>query len=101
MRSLYKQKREALVDVISKQLPTVHIQGSAAGLHVTIRVDNNMDERALETSAKHYGVKVYGLSRYYSELPDEKLDGRLLLGFATMRIDELADAVALLNAAWY
>ena len=101
MRNLYKQKREVLVNEISKQLPTAHIQGSAAGLHLTIQVENGMDEDVLETSARQHGVNVYGLSRYYSQLPQGKMDGRVLLGFATIRIEEIADAVALLRAAWY
>jgi GntR family transcriptional regulator/MocR family aminotransferase len=101
MRNLYKQKREVLVNEIAKQLPTARIQGSAAGLHLIIQVENGMDEDVLETSAKHHGVNVYGLSRYYSELSQGELDGRVLLGFATIRIEEIADAVALLRAAWY
>ncbi|NCC12763.1 MAG: PLP-dependent aminotransferase family protein [Spirochaetia bacterium] len=100
MRNLYKQKREVLVDEISKQLPSARIQGSAAGLHLTIQVDNGMEEDVLETSAKQHGVNVYGLSRYYSELSQGEMDGRVLLGFATIRIEEIADAVALLRAAW-
>jgi len=46
-------------------------------------------------------VNVYGLSRYYSELSQGEMDGRVLLGFATIRIEEIPDAVALLRAAWY
>ena len=101
MRNLYGQKREALVSAIRKHLPLAEIEGASAGLHMTVRINNGMDETELVTSAEKQGIKVYGLSRYYSESSKECNDGRLLLGFATMQIEKMDDAVALLAKAWY
>ncbi|WP_422482023.1 PLP-dependent aminotransferase family protein [Pleomorphochaeta sp. DL1XJH-081] len=101
MRNLYGQKREALVSAIHEHLPFAQIEGASAGLHLTVRINNGMNENELVAFAEHQQVKVYGLSRYYSNSPHDRNDGRLLLGFATMKIDEINNAVALLKKAWY
>ena len=101
MRNLYGQKREALVSAIHEHLPLAEIEGASAGLHVTVRINNGMDETELVTSAEKQGIKVYGLSRYYSKSSQNGNDGRLLLGFATMQMGMMEDAVALLAKAWY
>ncbi|AEV30848.1 transcriptional regulator with HTH domain and aminotransferase domain [Sphaerochaeta pleomorpha str. Grapes] len=100
MRNLYGQKREALVTAIQRHLPFAEIEGASAGLHVTVRINNGMDEKALVASAESQQIKVYGLSRYYSECLQGGDDGRLLLGFATMKIENMEDAVALLAKGW-
>ncbi len=101
MRNLYKQKREALVEALHDKLPEVKIEGDSAGLHFIIRVHNGMDEAALVVAARDQMVQVYGLSRYYSSSSQETSDGTLLLGFATLRFEEIDDAVSHLRKAWY
>ncbi len=101
MRNLYKQKREVLVATLHEKLPHVEIEGDFAGLHFILRVHNGMDEDALVRAAKDQQVQVYGLSRYYSSLVKQPSDSTLLLGFATLRIEEIVDAVSLLQKAWY
>lgn len=101
MRNLYRQKRETLVSTISRILPSSRIEGASAGLHLIISIGNGMEEHELEETAKAYGVKVYGLTRYYSEGVFDAGEPKLLLGFATMGIEEMEDAVASLHHAWY
>lgn len=100
MRNLYRQKRECLVKEINEQLPGAEVEGDSAGLHFTLRVNNGMSEQALIQSAGNHRVKVYGLSRYYSILPPGQSDGTVLLGFATLKINGMAEAVSLLRRAW-
>ncbi len=100
MRNLYGQKREALVLAITKHLPHAKIEGASAGLHLTLRLEHSPHTHSLVHRAAEYGVKVYSLSRYYSEVEKDRSDGRIMLGFATMRITDMDDAVALLKEAW-
>lgn len=100
MRTLYKQKRELLVGEINRALPGAQVEGASAGLHFTLNVNNGMSEQELIRAAGKYGVKVYGVSRYYSSLPSDITANTLLLGFATLKIDEIPDAVSTLNKAW-
>ncbi len=100
MRTLYKQKRERLVDAIRMMLPDAQVEGASAGLHFTLKVNNGMCEQQLIQAAGEYGAKVYGVSRYYSSLPSKIAANTLLLGFATLKADEIPDAVSTLVKAW-
>jgi GntR family transcriptional regulator/MocR family aminotransferase len=101
VRNLYRQKREAAVAAIREALPGADIRGASAGLHFTLRVNNGMSEQELITAAQREQVKVYGLSRYYSVPSETEEAGAVLLGFATLKIDNIPDAVGRLKKAWY
>lgn len=100
MRIIYRQKREAIVTAIRELLPGAKIDGTDAGLHLVMRVGNGMSETELLQRAKAHGVKVYGMSHYCSGPVAEESEAALILGFATLRIDEIHDAVRLLKTAW-
>ncbi|SHH74157.1 GntR family transcriptional regulator / MocR family aminotransferase [Sporobacter termitidis DSM 10068] len=100
MRNLYRLKREALVAAIREMLPGAELDGAPAGLHLTLRMPGGADEAALVQKAKARQVRIYGLSRYYSERPEAGYPNDLLLGFATLSIDEIPKAVDLLRKAW-
>lgn len=100
MRILYKQKREKLVSVLQEMLPEASINGANAGLHFVLRVSNNMKESELIQKAKECGVKVYGFSLYSSERISKEHQNSLVLGFASLKIEEISDAVSLLKKAW-
>lgn len=99
MRILYRQKREMLVSAIHDMLPKADIQGTSAGLHFTLHV-NGMSEQELIQRAKELGVKVYGFSGCYIEQITDIYKSTLLLGYATLQVNEISDAVSLLKKAW-
>ncbi|MPM67811.1 HTH-type transcriptional regulatory protein GabR [bioreactor metagenome] len=101
VRNLYRLKREALVAALREALPGARVHGASAGLHLTLRVGNGMSEEALIEAARARQVKVYGLSRYYCACPDEPGEATLLLGFATLRMEDIAPTAALLRQAWF
>jgi GntR family transcriptional regulator/MocR family aminotransferase len=100
MRNLYRQKRELLVSCINRLLPFVEIAGDSAGLHLLLYVHNGMDENTLVKRAGDHQVKIYGITRYYSEPPREIKQATLLMGFATLDLEEIPKAVSLLQEAW-
>ena len=100
MRNLYKQKRERLVSAIQEMLPEASIGGANAGLHFVLRIGNSMLEPELIQKAMKCGVKVYGLSRYFSGPNPQEHQNTLVLGFASLKIDEISDAVSHLKRAW-
>ena len=100
MRNLYKHKRERLVAAIHKMLPEASVQGANAGLHFVLNMRNGMKEGTLIQKAKACGVKVYGYSRYSSKTVPKEHQSSLVLGFATLKTDEIDDAVRLLKSAW-
>lgn len=100
MRNLYKQKRERLVSVIREMLPDSVIDGATAGLHLVLKVGNGLSEAELIQKAAHNGVKVYGISRLFSEQTQDSQSNTLILGFASLKIEEIHIAVSLLKHAW-
>lgn len=100
MRKLYREKRELLVLAIQQLLPSVEIIGANAGLHMVLKVNNCMPEERLIQKAKEQSVQVYGVSRYFSgSVPAEYRD-MVVLGFATIKINEITPAITLLKRAW-
>lgn len=99
MRTVYKKKRELLVEAIKKMRCPLRILGADAGLHLLVRVENGMSGEGLVSAARREGIKVYGMSRYY---PEARQGGTplILLGYASLAENEIARAVGILDGAW-
>lgn len=101
MRNLYKKKRELLVRAIKTLGSGMEVLGAEAGLHLLLRVNNGMTEERLESAALKYGVKVYGVSKYYSDKKNLDSRGTVLIGYATMEESDIDKAVNRLYQAWF
>lgn len=79
MRCRYRDRRDALVDALRRELPEVKICGIAAGLHGAIRLRDDDDELAIRDAAARRGIALTVMSEH-------RLDSRgpptLLLGYA-------------------
>ena len=100
MRVLYRKKREFFVSSLSRQLPAAAIVGANAGLHLLLQPKNGMTERQLIDSARKQGVRVYGLSQYATGPLTTPAHPTLLLGFAALKTEEIADGVDRLATSW-
>lgn len=100
MRNIYKKKRETLVSAINHLLPNTEILGANAGLHLILKVKNEMSEKELVLSAKKHGVKVHGISQFYLDKTIPNTEPLILLGYATIYEDEIFKAIAKLQKAW-
>lgn len=74
----------------------------AAGLHVKVAVDNVAREQELVARAEAVGVEINPLSRYWLPDSDAPLDSRagLVLGFAAVPEQRIAEALLRLRKAW-
>jgi len=100
MRTLYKKKREFLVNIIktySSKMFTkeIYIQGADAGLHLVIKLNKKINEKeflkeCLENSIKLYSLEEYYLEEIYSET------SCFLLGYANLSNKEIEDGILLL-----
>ena len=101
MRTVYRKKQEVLVLMIKKLLgKRVSMIGEEAGLHVLLRVNNQMTETELIERAAKFGVKVYPTSIYYEEQKAEK-ETVILLGFGGLSEAEIQEGIRLLAKAWF
>jgi GntR family transcriptional regulator/MocR family aminotransferase len=101
MRTVYKKKRDSLVKAINDLNRGIEILGADAGLHLLIQVPNQMSEEQLISSGLCFGVKTYGISKYYSDKSTIGKRPILLLGFASMPESDMVKAVRLLEKAWF
>ncbi|WP_432944522.1 PLP-dependent aminotransferase family protein [Kribbella sp. CA-253562] len=93
-RRRHRRRRDAMIDAISKHLPTATVHGAAAGLHLTITFPGqSLDDIALAHQALAEGIKTHPLS-WHTQTPHPP---GLVLGYAARTPTELTEAVATLG----
>lgn len=99
MRTIYGRKHDTLLTQMKCLSKILRIHGEYAGVHVLVEFTNGMTEEEAVERARRAGVRVYPLSAYYqgdSRAPG----GQVLMGYAVLKEQEIADAVACLFQAW-
>jgi GntR family transcriptional regulator/MocR family aminotransferase len=91
MRSVYKSRREALVDALGRYAPEVAITGLAAGCHAVLRLPDGVTEESAVTGCAAESVAVYGMSRYRSDGTTEPVE--LVLGFGNVTERAISEAM--------
>jgi GntR family transcriptional regulator / MocR family aminotransferase len=80
LRSLYRARRDQLLDTLSTAIDRPDIRGVAAGLHLTIVLPEHIDEANLVRQARDdHCVALWGLRQHY--LTDNAVGG-LVLGYS-------------------
>ncbi|ETA82402.1 PLP-dependent aminotransferase family protein [Youngiibacter fragilis] len=102
MRKVYKSRKENLVNEIRRASfgKSAEIIGENAGLHLLLSPGNGMSEMQLLESAASAGVRLRGLSGYFSQDSLSKPQGTVLLGYSSLSEEEISEAVSLLDFAW-
>ena len=104
MRTLYRKKRDILLNALAIYRERLMIRGTDAGLHLILRVNNGMTEEELCSEASRFGVCVYGISSYYvrSEAlkAAETPKSTVIVGYAGLTNEEIQRGVSLLAKAW-
>lgn len=100
MRTIYRRKRERLLQSLKQERVHIEIEGADAGLHFLLRVGNGMTEEELVQSARRSGVMVYGISRCYARLRKGYDPPTLLMGYAAIPESHIPEAADRLLTAW-
>ena len=100
MRTLYKKKREFLVNIIktysSKILDKeIYIQGADAGLHLVIKLDKKINEKSFLKECLKNSLQLYSLEEYYLEKIYNETS-YFLLGYANLTNEEIEGGILLL-----
>ena len=100
-RKVYQARRDALMAALDRELADLphEVSRSEAGLHLLLHMRNGMLERELIERARAAGVRVYGLSAYYTP-PVKPPKATLVLGYAGLTEQQINEAAALLRQAW-
>jgi GntR family transcriptional regulator/MocR family aminotransferase len=97
MRQLYKERRNALVDALMRELgKRLEVTVPEAGMHLVIWLPSGMSAQAVAHRAAAYGLHMLPISHF--SLRSLQRDG-LLLGFASAPPQELRAGVQMLALA--
>jgi GntR family transcriptional regulator/MocR family aminotransferase len=97
MRLRYQERREALLDALSRSLPDVRPGDGAAGLFELIELPVGVEEAALIAAARKRGVGAEGLSLH--RFAPGGAPG-VLLGFGNLSLPAIERGVRLLGEAY-
>lgn len=94
--NLYRKKCALFAGALA-DIPGAEISGAEAGLHFLLTLPRYTEEELVERAAAR-SVRVHPLSRYCHAAPPRP--STVVLGFAGLTMEELAQAAALLRKAW-
>ncbi|MDR3765674.1 MAG: PLP-dependent aminotransferase family protein [Butyricicoccus sp.] len=102
IRNLYKGRRDVLLAALQRSTlgPHIRIRGAEAGLHILLTLNGKWSEAQMVLRAYEQGVRVSGLSEYYSAEPASCPESTVILGYAGLPEMELEEAVTALERAW-
>ena len=102
MKKIYRQRRDILCKKISESRlgDFVKISGCDAGMHLLLTVENGMKQNELLAGAAKEGVKVYGLSEYYSFPVSNMPENIIVAGFSGLNSEQLVRGAEALERAW-
>lgn len=102
LKKIYRQRRDILYNKISESKlgDFVKISGCDAGMHLLLTVENGMKQNELLASASNEGVKVYGLSEYYSFPVSDMPENVIVAGFSGLNEHHLISGAEALEHAW-
>ena len=100
MRKLYQKKREFFIRCLEALEGHVEILGENAGHTLLVRLDSRTDSSQLCQAARQEGVRVYPISPYFiGEMP-KMYEGKVLLGYAGLSMEQIKAAAERLCHAW-
>lgn len=102
IKNIYKTRRDIVINTFNENnmFDRFSIFGEKAGQHLLICA-NNISENMLVKSAENAGIKVYGLSEYYSKNTSYNTDnGIVIIGYSGFKDNELKNATNELCRVW-
>lgn len=102
MRNAYKKRRDRFMSAIyeSKAGGIIDFIGYDAGLHLLMKINNGMSEAQLINKASEEGVRVYGLSEYYTASSQDCPESTVVIGYSGFDSSQIDAAVYKLEKAW-
>ena len=99
MRAVYKNKHDLMVKCLKDMSHICTFSGENAGVHLLVKFCNGLTEEEAVFRAKEAGIKVYGVSEYRIQKL-EKEENMALLGYATMKEEDIEMAMKILKEIW-
>ena len=94
-RQVYRQRRDALIAALGRHLPGLTVEGAAAGLHVLLRLPDDVDDVAIAAAAAERGIGINPLSPMSRSGAPRR---GLVLGYSRLTVERIEPAVGALAA---
>jgi GntR family transcriptional regulator/MocR family aminotransferase len=95
-RSVYRRRRDALLEALDRQLPELSVEGVAAGVHLVLRLPAGVSDVAVAESAARARIRVPPLSAFRLRTSRE---GGLVVGYGRLHESAVEPAARALAAA--
>ena len=96
MRLHYRSRRDTMVGALARHVPQATVRGVAAGLSLMVELPNGVSERDVVQWTEAAGMRLDGLSSFYST---KRAPHGLVLGYAASSPDRIRRGVKLLGQA--
>ena len=93
-RSVYRRRRDALLEALGRHLPELSVEGVAAGVHLVLRLPAGVSDVEVADGARRARIRVPPLSAFRLEPSDE---GGLVIGYGRLHesaVEPAAQALA-------
>lgn len=102
MRGAYKSRMERLVRELEAAFgrDRLRLQGRHTGLHLLLTLLDGPGEEAMVSSALAAGVRLRGLGGYYMERRERCPANTVVLGYASLKDEEIPALAEALRGAW-
>jgi GntR family transcriptional regulator/MocR family aminotransferase len=98
MRSIYRDRRAALLTAIEEELPGAVVGGIAAGLHATVGLPQRVDEPAMLQRALKRGAAFSFMRPHYHGVAPHA--STVLLSYARLNEAQIRAGMKAIGAAW-
>ena len=102
LRLAYKKRMETLVHALEDAFGRSRLQldGRHTGLHLLLKLTDGPGEAEMIRTAAAHGVRLQGLEAYYMEGGALCPDNTVVLGYASLKDEEIPELVEALKQAW-
>ncbi len=102
MRNAYKHRCRLLTDQLNRAFPTgaLRLSGSHTGIHLLLQLNGGPGEAAMVQRAAEAGIRLTGISRYYSDPAAPCPENTVLLGYGGLNDEDIPAVVTLLRDCW-
>lgn len=98
MRTLYRKKRQCLIDGIQRFLgPKYEIIGDEAGLHIILKLPNELKEEQAIQLASEVGIAIDPVSTSYQLC---SVNQYVMIGYGAIEIELIEEALSILATKW-
>ena len=102
MRNVYRGRMTALAEALEGAFgrENIVLQGRHTGLHLLLTLKDGPGEEAMVRSAQREGVALRGLSQYYMEDRASCPENTVVLGYGSLRDEDIPALAEALRRAW-